>query len=252
MKRELWVMKKNKFIIACLIILTIILVQPRTWQVVRNFFTQQDFASQFGIKDAPSKKQQLADLQSLEYAGKGGKVINHNQPTFDDFSGQKLILGKLDLTERPTGGKAIFGPRNPISLKSKVTSSVNPVGWFGGGKVKLGSKPQKMFVKSRLLPSAKADQTPKQNLFTGTLTLNNSLQDYQRQIARYITTTHHHVKYQIDLVYAGAKLIPMGVHLQAASQEDQTIKINEYLFNEEPGYVINHLTGKVEPAKAED
>ena len=244
-------MKKNKFIIVCLIVVTIILVQPRTWQALKNFFTQQDFPSQFGIKQAPSAKQQLADLQSIEYAGKGSKVLNHHQPVFEDFRGQKLILGKLDLTERPTGGKAIFGPRNPVALNTKLPASFKPVGWFDGGKIKTGGETKRLLTKSRLLPSTKMDQTPKQNVFTSTLTLANALQDYQRQIANYIKATHHHVKYQVDLVYDGAKLIPLGVHLQAASQEDQTIRINKYLFNEEPGYTLNHLTGKIEPATAE-
>ena len=48
-------MKKNKSIIAILIVILIILVQPNVWQKVRDMFTIRDFKTQLGIIDTNGK-----------------------------------------------------------------------------------------------------------------------------------------------------------------------------------------------------
>lgn len=88
------------------------------------------------------------------------------------------------------------------------------------------------------------------NLFTGTRALNanfsaekNSMVYYENLIAQYIKTTGHHVRYRVTPLFKNVELVCRGVRIEAQSIEDQTISFDIYIFNVQPNYEINYLTG---------
>jgi DNA-entry nuclease len=79
---------------------------------------------------------------------------------------------------------------------------------------------------------------------------------FENQVADYIKTTGHHVLYRVTPVYEGSNLVASGVHMEAASVEDDEIRFNVYCYNVQPGVEINYATVESclagETAKQED
>ncbi|GFG48178.1 hypothetical protein ScFU97_15170 [Streptococcus canis] len=94
------------------------------------------------------------------------------------------------------------------------------------------------------------------NLFTGTRSLNANFQDqassmlyYENLIADYMKQTGHHVRYRVTPLFRKLELVARGVRLEAQSVEDDIISFDVYLFNRQPNYQINYLTGSSEKIK---
>ena len=66
---------------------------------------------------------------------------------------------------------------------------------------------------------------------------------YEDMIKNYVKQTNHHVLYQVTPIFSGMDLVAKGVRLQGRSIEDNQISFNVYIFNVQPGYQINYLTG---------
>ena len=88
------------------------------------------------------------------------------------------------------------------------------------------------------------------NLFTGTRALNANFEDeqssmvyYENKIANYIKNTNHHVRYRVTPIFRNVELVARGVRMEAQSIEDDEISFDVYIFNIQPGYKINYLTG---------
>ena len=88
------------------------------------------------------------------------------------------------------------------------------------------------------------------NLFTGTRALNANFKDekssmvyYENLVANYIKETGHHVRYRVTPIFKNVELVARGVRLEAQSIEDDTVSFDVYIFNVQPEYEINYLTG---------
>jgi DNA-entry nuclease len=82
------------------------------------------------------------------------------------------------------------------------------------------------------------------NLMTGTRSLNDpGMLIYEDKVAKYLKTTGNHVRYQVEPIFRGNELVARGVHMQAKSVEDNQLEFNVYIFNVEPGVVINYVDG---------
>ena len=71
---------------------------------------------------------------------------------------------------------------------------------------------------------------------------------YEQPVADYIKRTKHHVRYQVKPIFIGDELVCRGVQMQAKSIEDDQISYNVFIYNVEPGYTINYLTGQATKA----
>ena len=71
----------------------------------------------------------------------------------------------------------------------------------------------------------------------------NSMVYYENLIAQYIKRTGHHVRYRVTPLFKNVELVCRGVRIEAQSIEDQTISFDIYIFNVQPNYEINYLTG---------
>ncbi len=85
-----------------------------------------------------------------------------------------------------------------------------------------------------------------QNLITGTRYMNvEGMLPFENMVADYVKETGNHVLYRVTPVYDGANLLARGVWLEALSIEDsgEGICFNVYVYNNQPGVVIDYLTG---------
>ena len=97
------------------------------------------------------------------------------------------------------------------------------------------------------------DNATPENLFTGTRYLNaGSMLVFETLISDYITRTKNHVIYRCTPIYAGDDLVASGVQMEAYSVEDGgALCFNVFVFNIQPGIVINYSTGESTPEGAE-
>lgn len=85
------------------------------------------------------------------------------------------------------------------------------------------------------------------NLITGTRYMNvEGMLPFENMVADYIKETENHVLYRVTPVYDGTNLVARGVQMEAQSIEDdgEGICFNVYVYNNQPGIVINYATGE--------
>lgn len=86
-----------------------------------------------------------------------------------------------------------------------------------------------------------------QNLMTGTRYLNvTGMLPFENQVAGYVRETGNHVLYRATPVFEGEELVARGVELEAYSVEDEGsgVCFHVFLYNVQPGVVINYATGE--------
>ena len=66
---------------------------------------------------------------------------------------------------------------------------------------------------------------------------------YENMVASYIKETGHHVRYRVTPIFKNVELVARGIRMEAQSVEDDTVSFDIYIFNSQPGYDINYLTG---------
>ncbi len=91
-----------------------------------------------------------------------------------------------------------------------------------------------------------AENANKQNLITGTRYMNTEgMLPFENMVADYILETGNHVAYRITPIYEGNDLLASGVQMEAYSIEDdgEGICFNVYVYNVQPGIVIDYATG---------
>ena len=66
---------------------------------------------------------------------------------------------------------------------------------------------------------------------------------YENLVAQYIRETGHHVRYRVTPIFRNVELVCRGIRMEAQSIEDDSISFDVYIFNIQPDYDINYLTG---------
>lgn len=87
----------------------------------------------------------------------------------------------------------------------------------------------------------------KENLITGTRFMNVAgMLPFENMIADYVKETENHVMYRVSPIFDGDNLVASGVLLEAYSVEDEGdgISFSVYVYNNQPGIVINYATGE--------
>lgn len=85
------------------------------------------------------------------------------------------------------------------------------------------------------------------NLITGTRYMNVSgMLPFENQINDFVDETDYHVLYRITPIFVDKELVARGVLMEAKSIEDNGFGIQfcVYVYNEQPGIVIDHATGE--------
>ena len=88
-------------------------------------------------------------------------------------------------------------------------------------------------------------------MITGTRYFNvEGMLPFENQVAEYIKkqklNENRHVLYRVTPIYEGENLLESGVQMEAFSVEDkgEEICFNVYVYNVQPGVVINYATGE--------
>ena len=66
---------------------------------------------------------------------------------------------------------------------------------------------------------------------------------FENLVSDYIKETGHHVLYRITPVFEGNNLVAGGVVMEARSAEDDGISFNVFVYNVQPGIIINYADG---------
>ena len=125
-------------------------------------------------------------------------------------------------------------------------SSVTPTGWQN---VKYDCVSGKyLYNRCHLIGyQLTAENANKQNLITGTRYLNvDGMLPFENMVADYIKETENHVLYRVTPIFEGDNLVADGVQMEALSVEDsgEDICFNVFVYNVQPGVVIDHATGE--------
>ena len=91
------------------------------------------------------------------------------------------------------------------------------------------------------------------NLITGTRYFNEAMIPFENMIADYIKETNNHVMYRVTPVFEGDNLVASGAVMEAWSVEDEGdgICFNVFVYNVQPGIIIDYATGNSRPENSE-
>lgn len=93
------------------------------------------------------------------------------------------------------------------------------------------------------------------NLITGTRYFNTQgMLPFEDRVAEYVKTTGNRVLYRVTPVFVGNEMVARGVHMEAFSVEDngQGICFSVFVYNRQPGIVIDYTTGESRLAEPVD
>lgn len=187
-------------------------------------------------------------LQNLPaYSGSPYVEINGNVP---DFSPEQFnedaceFYTDLDQLGRCGACYANIGPELMPTEERGSISSVHPSGWIQAQYDWVDGK--NLYNRCHLIGfQLTGENANEHNLITGTRYLNvDGMLPFENLVAEYIRETQHHVLYRATPIFEDSNLVASGVHLEAASVEDDTIRFNVYCYNVQPGVVINYATGE--------
>ncbi len=185
------------------------------------------------------------------YAGKPYVTLNNNNPTFSDAELTTIAyesysaldnLGRCGVAIASCGTEIM-----PAKDEERGSiSSVKPSGWVQAQYDIVDGK--YLYNRSHLIGwQLSAENANKKNLITGTRYMNTKgMLPFENMVADYIHETGNHVAYRITPMYDGSNLLPSGVQMEAFSVEDngEGICFNVYVYNVQPGVVIDYATGK--------
>ena len=186
-----------------------------------------------------------------KFSGTPYAALNDNVPAFDEdeittqsyeFYSALDNLGRCGYTEACIG-KDIMPTEDRESI-----SSVKPSGWVNnkydtdlvdGGYI---------YNRCHLIGfQLTGENANKKNLITGTRYMNvDGMLPFENMVADYVKETGNHVMYRVTPIYDGNDLVACGVQIEAYSVEDEGdgISFNVYVYNVQPGIVINYATGE--------
>ena len=176
--------------------------------------------------------------------------INDGVPDFEVWQRTSypfVLFSPLDELGRAGPAYACLGPESlPTDVRQPI-GNIQPSGWqntryddlVDGGN---------LFNRSHLIGfQLCGDSGTLENLITGTRNLNaGSMLLVETAVELYIEETGHHVLYRVTPFYNGDDLVPFGVQMEAQSIEtdEDGISCNLFLYNVQPGIVIDYATGE--------
>ena len=201
----------------------------------------------------PTGEQREAEkaLGVPKFSGKPYAELNGNQPLFDvdeitvevyETYSNLDSLGRCGVTEACIGIELM-----PTEDRESI-SSVTPSGWINkkydtelvdGGYI---------YNRCHLIGfQLTGENANKSNLITGTRYMNvDGMLPFENMVADYVKETKNHVMYRATPIYDGNDLVACGVQIEGYSVEDDGdgICFNVYVYNVQPGIVIDYATGE--------
>lgn len=187
--------------------------------------------------------------QLPEFSGKPYVVVNDNMPGFsqEDLTDESFYyLSNLDRLGRCGACYGVFGPETIARGDRGSIGMVKPSGWQTArydcveGNYLYNRSHLLMWKMSGILDDER-------NLITGTRFMNvDGMLPFEEMVVDYIYETDNHVMYRVTPIFVKNELVARGVQMEAMSVEDNGADIcfNIYVYNNQPGVVIDYATGK--------
>lgn len=185
------------------------------------------------------------------FSGTPYVILNGNKPEFkDDEITEKSyeFYSDLDNLGRCGYTMACVGKDIMPTEERESISSVKPTGWvnnkYDSDLVDGGYIYNRCHLIGFQLTGENAN---KKNLITGTRYMNvDGMLPFENMVADYVKETGNHVMYRVTPIYVGNNLLPSGAQMEAYSVEDEGegVCFNVYVYNVQPGIVINYATGE--------
>lgn len=175
-------------------------------------------------------------------------VLDDNRPIFseEDYNKEELEeYSELDYLGRCGPAFAKIGIETMPTEEREEIGQVKPSGWQ---TVKYDIVDGKyLYNRCHLIGFQLAGENAnKKNLITGTRYMNvEGMLPFENMVAEYVQKTQNHVLYRVTPVFEGENLVASGVQIEAKSVEDngEGICFNVYVYNVQPGIIINYNDG---------
>lgn len=173
-------------------------------------------------------------------------VINENVPFFDNESteGTYEIFGELDSLGRCTAAISCVGIDLMPTEDREAIGHIKPSGWQS---VKYDIVDGKyLYNRCHLIGfQLTGENDNEKNLITGTRYMNvEGMLPFENMVADYVKETEHRVLYRVTPIYTAHNLVANGVLMEAKSLEDDGILFCVYVYNAQPGIIIDYGTGE--------
>lgn len=204
----------------------------------------------------PQPQQVSFDIEQVpEFDGENPYIIlNNNVPEFyeEDLATKSFEqYSELDELGRCGVAFASIGIDIMPTEERESIGQIKPTGWQ---TVKYDCVDGKyLYNRCHLIGyQLTAENANEKNLITGTRYMNvEGMLPFENMVAEYIKETRNHVLYRVTPIFKGDNLVASGVQIEAESVEDKgkEISFNVYVYNNQPGILIDYLTGKSELEK---
>ena len=197
------------------------------------------------------------------YTDKPYIEINGNIPLFtkSEMSTTSFVrYTDLDALGRCGAALAALGRDLMPTDDRESIGHISPSGWEYNGQSNNKTYPEVMgqntlYNRTHLLAhQLVSEDVDKRNLITATQYLNQTnMVPFENLVADYVKETGNHVMYRVTPMFKDDNLVATGVLMEAWSVEDdgEGVCFCVFLYNVQPGIVINYLTGESELAEVE-
>lgn len=200
------------------------------------------------MPEIPVQKQETTfSLSMPDYSGEDVLVLNGNTPYFTEMTTDCFEeYGSLDALGRCTACFACVGKDTMPTEPRGEIGQIKPTGWNQNKYPGIvPTEPAYLMNRCHLLAYClTAENDNEKNLISGTRYLNEQMEDYEILVARYIDKyLNNHVMYRVTPVFDGDNLFAKGVLMEAASVEDEEIRFCVFIYNIQPGIIIDYTDG---------
>ena len=199
-----------------------------------------------GVNDQPNVTDSVKNVPA--FSGNPYIVIHNNIPEFSEKDLTTVayeFYSELDRLGRCGKAEANIGIELMPTEEREGIGQIKPSGWqtvkydFVDGKY--------LYNRCHLIGfQLTGENANKKNLITGTRYMNvEGMLPFENMVADYVKETKNHVLYRVTPIYDGDALVARGVQMEAMSVEDrgEGICFNVYIYNCQPGVVIDYNTG---------
>lgn len=191
------------------------------------------------------------------FSGTPYYILNDNQPLFgeEDLTTEAFeSYSELDAQGRCGVAYANICVEIMPDEERQSIGLVKPSGWH---TVKYNDLIEGNYLYNRchlIAYQLAGENANEKNLITGTRYLNvQGMLPFENMVADYVKETKNHVLYRVTPVFDNENLVASGVEMEAMSVEDngQGICFHVYVYNCQPGIVIDYKTGESERSTVE-
>ncbi len=212
---------------------------------------------------APNSEEDDSESRSVDsddisdYMDSDTVVFNYDQPSFTDKEKEEIIGESYsELDELGRCGEAVVRLHKSMMPTGErgAIGHIRPSGWH---TVKYPDliKDRYLYNRCHLIAFALTGQTDNEkNLITGTRHMNAELMlPYEKRVIDYLEDTGNHVLYRVRPRFKKDELVARGIEMEAWSVEDEGkgLSFHVFLYNVQPGIVIDYKTGESKRAKEE-